>query len=279
MNTMNETRKQHGEPVVSLDSVSRLYGGPKNRVTALDDVSIGLEEGTFTAVMGPSGSGKTTLLHCAAGLDRPTAGTVRLDGTDLGSIKERRLTKLRRERIGFIFQSFNLLPALTVVDNVTLPLRLAGIRPKRAAVDEVLGRVGLGTRRDSRPGELSGGQQQRVAIARALITRPAVIFGDEPTGALDTRTASEVLSLLREAVEDAGQTIVMVTHDPVAAAHADRVLFLADGRLAGSLDRPTVEQVAAQMTHLGAWDDERAAARQAPRSAVRVTARGIGGQR
>ncbi|MFI6090814.1 ABC transporter ATP-binding protein [Streptomyces sp. NPDC051218] len=279
MNTMNETRKQHGEPVVSLDSVSRLYGGPKNRVTALDDVSIGLEEGTFTAVMGPSGSGKTTLLHCAAGLDRPTAGTVRLDGTDLGTLKERRLTKLRRERIGFIFQSFNLLPALTVVDNVTLPLRLAGIRPKRAAVDEVLGRVGLGTRRDSRPGELSGGQQQRVAIARALITRPAVIFGDEPTGALDTRTASEVLSLLREAVEDAGQTIVMVTHDPVAAAHADRVLFLADGRLAGSLDRPTVEQVAAQMTHLGAWDDERATARQAPRSAVRVTARGIGGQR
>ncbi|MFC8132305.1 ABC transporter ATP-binding protein [Streptomyces sp. NPDC057302] len=279
MNTMNETRKQHGEPVVSLDSVSRFYGVPKNRVTALDDVSISLEQGTFTAVMGPSGSGKTTLLHCAAGLDRPTAGTVRLDGTDLGSLKERRLTKLRRERIGFIFQSFNLLPALTVVDNVTLPLRLAGIRPKRAAVDDVLARVGLGTRRDSRPGELSGGQQQRVAIARALITRPAVIFGDEPTGALDTRTASEVLSLLREAVQDAGQTIVMVTHDPVAAAHADRVLFLADGRLAGSLDRPTVEQVAAQMTHLGAWDDERAAARQAPRSAVRVTARELGGRR
>ncbi|MGW7071769.1 ABC transporter ATP-binding protein [Streptomyces sp. NPDC054855] len=276
---MNETGKQQGKPVVSLDSVSRLYGGPKNRVTALDDVSIGLEQGTFTAVMGPSGSGKTTLLHCAAGLDRPTAGTVRLEGTDLGSLKERRLTKLRRERIGFIFQSFNLLPALTVVDNVTLPLRLAGIRPKRAAVDDVLGRVGLGTRRDSRPGELSGGQQQRVAIARALITRPAVIFGDEPTGALDTRTASEVLSLLREAVEDAGQTIVMVTHDPVAAAHADRVLFLADGRLAGSLDQPTVEQVAAQMTHLGAWDDERAAARQAPRSAVRLAARGVGGQR
>ncbi|WND32931.1 ABC transporter ATP-binding protein [Streptomyces sp. BB1-1-1] len=279
MNTMNETRKQRGEPVVSLDSVSRLYGGPKNRVTALDGVSVRLEQGTFTAVMGPSGSGKTTLLHCAAGLDSPTAGTVRLDGTDLGSLKERRLTKLRRERIGFIFQSFNLLPALTVVDNVTLPLRLAGIRPKRAAVDDVLGRVGLGARRNSRPGELSGGQQQRVAIARALITRPAVIFGDEPTGALDTRTAGEVLSLLREAVEDAGQTIVMVTHDPVAAAYADRVLFLADGRLAGSLDRPTVEQVAAQMTHLGAWDDERAAARQVPRSAVRVTARGLGGRR
>jgi putative ABC transport system ATP-binding protein len=222
-------------------------------VTALDDVSIGLNRGTFTAVMGPSGSGKSTFLHCAAGLDRPTSGSVVLDGVDLAPLGERELTKLRRERIGFIFQAFNLLPALSVVDNVTLPLRLAGSRPRKGAVDEVLERVGLGGRQRRRPAELSGGQQQRVAIARALITRPAVIFGDEPTGALDTYTAREVLILLREAVQQADQTIVMVSHDPVAAAHADRVLFLADGRIVGSLDRPTADQVAERMTQLGAW--------------------------
>ncbi|MEU1513104.1 ABC transporter ATP-binding protein [Streptomyces sp. NPDC005811] len=252
---MNGTQDPHAQPVVLLESVSRLYGGPKNRVTALDHVSISLERGTFTAVMGPSGSGKSTFLHCAAGLDQPTSGSVRLDGVDLASLREKALTKFRRKRIGFVFQAFNLLPALSVVDNVTLPLRLAGTRPKKAVVDEVLEQVGLSGKRHSRPGELSGGQQQRVAIARALVTQPAVIFGDEPTGALDTRTAAEVLTLLRQAVDVVGQTIVMVTHDPVAAAYADRVVFLADGRLIGTLGSPTVEQVTEQMQQLGTWSD------------------------
>jgi putative ABC transport system ATP-binding protein len=255
----NVTPGPYVQEVVRLESVHKAYGGSKNAVTALDGVSIGLNRGTFTAVMGPSGSGKSTFLHCAAGLDRPTSGSVLLDGVDLSPLNERELTKLRRERIGFIFQAFNLLPALSVLDNVTLPLRLAGSRPKKAAVDEVLERVGLGDRQSSRPGELSGGQQQRVAIARALITRPAVIFGDEPTGSLDTYTASEVLTLLREVVQQSDQTIVMVTHDPVAAAHADRVLFLADGRIVGSVDGPTADQVAERMTHLGAWGSRTAA--------------------
>jgi putative ABC transport system ATP-binding protein len=258
----NRTSGPPAQEVVRLESVRKTYGGSKNAVTALDEVSIGLNRGTFTAVMGPSGSGKSTFLHCAAGLDRPTSGSILLDGVDLAPLGERELTKLRRERIGFIFQAFNLLPALSVVDNVTLPLRLAGTRPKKGAVDEVLERVGLGDRQRSRPGELSGGQQQRVAIARALITRPAVIFGDEPTGALDTYTAREVLTLLREAVQQSGQTIVMVSHDPVAAAHADRVLFLADGRIVGSLDQPTADQVAERMTQLGAWGN-RSTAQQA----------------
>ncbi|WP_110945404.1 ABC transporter ATP-binding protein [Streptomyces avicenniae] len=241
--------------VVRLDDVRKVYGDARRPVAALDGVSVALRRGSFTAVMGPSGSGKSTFLHCAAGLDRPTSGAVHLDGVALGPLRERALTELRRERIGFVFQAFNLLPALSVTDNVTLPLRLAGRRPDRRAVREVLERVGLGHRRHSRPGELSGGQQQRVAVARALVTRPAVLFGDEPTGALDSTTAREVLGLLREAVEEAGQTVVMVTHDPVAAARADRVLFLADGRLAGSLDAPTADRVAARMTRLGAWRD------------------------
>ncbi|GGS43102.1 MULTISPECIES: ABC transporter ATP-binding protein [Streptomyces] len=249
------TQDPPAQPVVRLDSVSRLYGGSKNRVTALDNVSISLERGTFTAVMGPSGSGKSTFLHCAAGLDRPSSGSVHLDGVDIGSLREKALTTFRRERIGFVFQAFNLLPALSVVDNVTLPLRLAGARPKKAVVDQVLEQVGLSGKRRSRPGELSGGQQQRVALARALVTKPAVIFGDEPTGALDTRTAAEVLTLLRQSVDVVGQTIVMVTHDPVAAAYADRVVFLADGRLIGALERPTVEQITEQMQKLGTWGD------------------------
>ncbi|MCX5385384.1 ABC transporter ATP-binding protein [Streptomyces sp. NBC_00083] len=252
---------QYRQDVVRLESVRKVYGGSRNRVAALDGVTLGLPRGTFTAVMGPSGSGKSTFLHCAAGLDRPTSGTVSLDGVDLTPLKERELTKLRRERIGFIFQAFNLLPALSVLDNVGLPLRLAGHRPKKAAVEEVLERVGLADKRGSRPGELSGGQQQRVAIARALITKPAVIFGDEPTGALDTYAAREVLMLLREAVREAGQTMVMVTHDPVAASHADRVLFLADGQFVSHLDRPTADQVAERMTGLGAWGQDSAAVR------------------
>ncbi|MEV1023533.1 ABC transporter ATP-binding protein [Streptomyces sp. NPDC050264] len=252
---MDGTRDPQVEPVVRLEGVSRVYGGARNRVAALDGVSLGLGAGSFTAVMGPSGSGKSTFLHCAAGLDRPTSGTVRLDGVDLASLRERALTRFRRERIGFVFQAFNLLPALNVVDNVTLPLRLAGTRPARAVVDEVLEQVGLSGKRGSRPGELSGGQQQRVAIARALVTRPAVIYADEPTGALDTRTAAEVLTLLRQSVDAVGQTLVMVTHDPVAASYADRVVFLADGRLVGGLEQPTVQQVTARMQELGTWGD------------------------
>ncbi|GAA4538484.1 ABC transporter ATP-binding protein [Amycolatopsis samaneae] len=233
-----------------LEAVRKDYG---NGVAALDGVSLAFGRGEFTAVMGPSGSGKSTFLHCAAGLDRPSAGTVTLDGQNLGELSEARLTKLRRDRVGFVFQAFNLLPALTVEQNVLLPHQLAGRRPDRGLVDQILRRVGLAERRRHLPGQLSGGQQQRVAIARALITDPAVVFADEPTGALDTRTAAEVLALLRESVQASGQTVIMVTHDPVAASYADRVVFLADGRIAGELPRPTADAVAERMTHLGAW--------------------------
>ncbi|WP_443051194.1 ABC transporter ATP-binding protein [Streptomyces sp. JV185] len=204
--------------------------------------------GTFTAVMGPSGSGKSTLLHCAAGLDRPTSGTVEVGGVRLTGLSERRLTLLRRDRIGFVFQAFNLLPSLTAAQNVALPLRLAGRRPSRTEVRDALARVGLADRARHRPAELSGGQQQRVALARALITRPAVLFGDEPTGALDTATGRGVMEMLRELVDGEGQTVVMVTHDPVAAAYADRVVFLVDGRVADDLAGPGAERIAARMT-------------------------------
>jgi putative ABC transport system ATP-binding protein len=240
------------EHSVVLHDVRRVYGRGANAVTALDGITIKFAPGTFTAVMGPSGSGKSTFLHCAAGLDRPTSGSVFIDGRPLAGLSERKLTELRRERIGFVFQSFNLLPALTVWQNVCLPQELDGRRPNKAAVRQVLERVGLADRQKNRPGELSGGQQQRVAIARALVARPAVIFADEPTGALDTQTAADVLDLLREPVRSQGQTVVMVTHDPVAASYADQVVFLADGVLAGSLTAPTAEQVADRMTHLGA---------------------------
>nr|BCB14659.1 ABC transporter ATP-binding protein [Streptomyces spiroverticillatus] len=243
------------DDAVRLNSVRKVYGEDGNRVTALDGVTLGFQRGGFTAVMGPSGSGKSTMLQCAAGLDVPTAGTVLLGGEDLSGYDETALTKLRRERIGFIFQAFNLLPALTVLQNITLPLKLAGRRPERGLVAEVIERVGLTQRKDHRPAQLSGGQQQRVAIARALVTRPAVVFADEPTGALDTRTAREVLRLMRESVQSLGQTIVMVTHDPVAASYADRVVFLADGRFVGDIYHPTAEVVAERMTHLGAWAD------------------------
>ncbi len=220
---------------VELCSVTKRHGTGDRAVTALDDVSTSFAAATMTAVMGPSGSGKSTLLHCAAGLDRPTAGEVLIGGTDLDGLDENELTVLRRERVGFVFQEFNLVSALTAAQNVELPLRLAGRRP---AVDEVgaaLAAVGLGDRLGHRPSELSGGQQQRVAIARAMIARPAVLFADEPTGALDTRASRTVLRLLRDLVDSRGQTVVMVTHDPAAAACADRVLLLADGRLADEL--------------------------------------------
>jgi putative ABC transport system ATP-binding protein len=202
-------------------------------------------------VMGPSGSGKSTLLNVAAGLDRPTSGTVSLGDIDLTRLSERRLTLLRRERIGFVFQAFNLLPSLTVAQNIALPLRLDGRRPRRSTVREIAARVGLDKRLRNRPSELSGGQQQRVAIARALITRPEVVFADEPTGALDTHTGRDVLELLRELVDQDRHTVVMVTHDPVAAAYADQVVMLADGRVARTLNTPTVDEVAEQLAHLG----------------------------
>jgi len=236
---------------VALRDVRKVYGRGEGAVTALDGVSVELAPGSFTALMGPSGSGKSTFLNIAAGLDRPTSGTVGLGGTELAGLSERRLTILRRERIGFVFQAFNLLPSLTVAQNIGLPLRLDGHRPRRSAVRDVAARVGLDKRLRNRPSQLSGGQQQRVAIARALITRPDVLFADEPTGALDTRTGREVLTLLREVVDEDGRTVVMVTHDPVAAAYADQVILLADGRLAGMLDAPSADEVAEQLAHLG----------------------------
>ncbi|MEV6486643.1 ABC transporter ATP-binding protein [Streptomyces sp. NPDC051576] len=232
--------------VVRIRGLRRRYGD----VRALDGVDLDFGAGTFTAVMGPSGSGKSTLLQCAAGLERPDAGTVTVAGVELSGLGERRRTLLRRERIGFVFQSFNLLPSLTAAQNVVLPLRLAGRRPSRGAVREALERVGLAERAGHRPSQLSGGQQQRVALARALITRPAVLFGDEPTGALDTNTSRQVLTLLRELVDIEGQTTVMVTHDPVAASYADRVVFLVDGRVGGELLAPSAAEVAARLTTL-----------------------------
>ncbi|MFD9329015.1 ABC transporter ATP-binding protein [Streptomyces sp. NPDC060065] len=231
---------------VRIRSLRRDYGA----VAALDGVDLDFDAGTFTAVMGPSGSGKSTLLQCAAGLERPSSGTVAVDGVELAGLSERRRTLLRRERIGFVFQSFNLLPSLTAAQNVALPLRLAGRRPARGAVREALARVGLADRAGHRPSQLSGGQQQRVALARALITRPSVLFGDEPTGALDTGTSREVLSLLRELVDREGQTTVMVTHDPVAASYADRVVFLVDGRVSGELAARSAEEIAGHMAGL-----------------------------
>jgi putative ABC transport system ATP-binding protein len=239
---------------VRLEGVRKVYGRGDGAVVALDEVSAGFDRGSFTAVMGPSGSGKSTFLHMAAGLDRPTAGTVRLGDVALGDLGETRLTELRRERVGFVFQAFNLLPALTVAQNIELPLRLSrgrADRADRAWRQQVVERVGLAERLRHRPAQLSGGQQQRVAIARALVTRPEVVFADEPTGALDTRTGREILALLRHIVDDVGQTVVMVTHDPVAAAHADRVVFLADGRLAGGLEAPDADAVAERLAHLG----------------------------
>jgi putative ABC transport system ATP-binding protein len=239
-------------PAVELDGVTRTYGAGEGAVTALDGVSLRLRPGSFTAIMGPSGSGKTTLMQCAAGLDRPSAGSVHLAGSDLGRLSERALAILRRDHVGFVFQSFNLMPSLTAAQNVELPLRLAGRRPPRRAVLAALDRVGLADRAGHRPAQLSGGQQQRVAIARALMARPDVIFADEPTGALDTRSGRAVLSLLRDTVDQDGRTLVMVTHDPNAAAWADETVFLADGRIVGTLERPGADQIAERLSAMGA---------------------------
>jgi putative ABC transport system ATP-binding protein len=239
-------------PAVALRDVRKVHGKGDGAVVALAGVSVELERGSFTAIMGPSGSGKSTFLNVAAGLDRPTSGTVALGDTELAQLSERRLTIVRRQRIGFVFQAYNLLPSLTVAQNIGLPLRLDGRRLRRSGIREVAVRVGLENRLRHRPSQLSGGQQQRVAIARALVTRPEVVFADEPTGALDRRTGRDVLALLREVVDADGHTVVMVTHDPVAAAHADRVILLADGQLAGTLDAPDADEVAERLAHLGA---------------------------
>jgi putative ABC transport system ATP-binding protein len=232
---------------VTLEAVSKRYRTSAGTVAALHDVSSGFPRGELTAVMGPSGSGKTTLLQCAAGLDRPSAGRVRLGDTDLGGLRERELDRVRRARIGFVFQAYNLLPMLSVRDNVTLPLRMAGRRVRSGEVAAVLDAVGLAGLGGRRPAELSGGQQQRVAIARSLVTRPEVLFADEPTGSLDTATGRQVLDLLRAAVDRYGQTVILVTHDPSAAGRADSVLFLVDGRLHSTLRRPTPAEVAARI--------------------------------
>ena len=234
---------------VGLDKV---YGRGDTAVHALDGVSVDFPAAGFTAVMGPSGSGKSTLMHCMAALDRPTGGQVLLGDTDVTSLSDKQLTLLRRDRIGFVFQAFNLLPQLTARENVLLPVRLAGGQPDQAWYDEVIATVGLADRMTHRPAELSGGQQQRVAVARALVSRPDIVFADEPTGNLDSASGEEVLSFLRRSVDEHDQTVVMVTHDPLAAAYADRVVFLADGRVVDDMPAPTAERVLDRMKALSA---------------------------
>jgi putative ABC transport system ATP-binding protein len=228
---------------VSATDVSRRYGREDSAVDALAGVSLDVPVGQFTAVMGPSGSGKSTLMHILAGLDQPTEGTVTIAGLEISSMSDGELTRLRRRHIGFVFQLFNLLPMLTAEENIVLPLSIAGEKPDRAWVEELLETVGVADRRTHRPSELSGGQQQRVSIARALVTEPTVLFADEPTGNLDSSTSRDVLALLRSSVDELGQTIVMVTHDPQAAAQADRILFLADGRIVKEIPASTAAQV------------------------------------
>ena len=240
----HEQETQPAGVVVARD-LSRRYGAGDTAVDALKGVSLAIPRGHLTAVMGPSGSGKSTLMHILAGLDKPSSGSVEIDGVELTTLKDNDLTKLRRRHIGFVFQFFNLLPMLTAEENIVLPLTIAGEKPDRAWLEQLLGSVGLQDRRKHRPSELSGGQQQRVAIARALISRPTVLFADEPTGNLDSASSAEILELVRRSVDELGQTTVMVTHDAVAATIADRVLFLADGQIAKSLPRPSQAQVIA----------------------------------
>jgi putative ABC transport system ATP-binding protein len=237
--------------LVRVEAATKVYGSGDTVVRALDDVTLALPAGRFTAIMGPSGSGKSTLLHCLAGLDSLTSGRVLLGDVDISRLNDKQLTRLRRDRIGFVFQAYNLVPTLTALENITLPSTLAGRRPDPTWLDTVVDTIGLRNRLGHRPSELSGGQQQRVAVARALAGRPQVIFGDEPTGNLDSRSGSEVLGFLRQAVDMMGQTVVMVTHDPVAASYADSVVYLADGRVMAVMDDPTADRVLDQMKRLG----------------------------
>ncbi|MFD9033792.1 ABC transporter ATP-binding protein [Streptomyces sp. NPDC059567] len=227
--------------------LSKVYGQGETQVVALDQVTVDFRQGEFTAIMGPSGSGKSTLMHCVAGLDSFSSGSVRLGDTELGTLKDKQLTQLRRDKIGFIFQAFNLLPTLTALENITLPMDIAGRKPDKQWVEKVIDMIGLSGRLSHRPTQLSGGQQQRVAVARALASRPEIIFGDEPTGNLDSRSGAEVLGFLRNSVRELGQTVVMVTHDPVAASYADRVIFLADGRIVDEMIAPTADGVLDRM--------------------------------
>ena len=233
------------------EAVTKIYGSGETQVTALDHVDVAFERGHFTAIMGPSGSGKSTLMHCVAGLDTITSGRIWIGDVELGSLNDRQLTRLRRDAVGFVFQAFNLVPTLTAGENITLPMDLAGRAADRAWVDTVITTVGLGDRLSHRPSELSGGQQQRVAVARALASRPEIIFADEPTGNLDSRSGTEVLTFMRRAVDEFGQTIVMVTHDPKAASYADRIVFLADGRIVDEMAAPTVDSIIDRMKRLG----------------------------
>ncbi|GIG58711.1 ABC transporter ATP-binding protein [Longispora fulva] len=235
---------------VAAIGLSKQYGTGEAAVVALDNVTLEFGAGQFTAIMGPSGSGKSTLMHCLAGLDRPSAGTVRIGDADVTRLDDKRLTLLRRDHVGFVFQKFNLLPALSAAENIMLPISIAGGKADAKWFAQVVAAVGIADRLGHRPSELSGGQQQRVAVARALITKPLVIFADEPTGNLDSRSGAEVLRLLREAVDTLGQTVIMVTHDPMAASAADRVVFLADGRLMTELYRPTPERILDVMGNL-----------------------------
>ncbi|MEU8539932.1 ABC transporter ATP-binding protein [Streptomyces sp. NPDC048717] len=227
--------------------LTKVYGHGETQVVALDRVSVDFRQGEFTAIMGPSGSGKSTLMHCVAGLDSFSSGSVRIGDTELGSLKDKQLTQLRRDKIGFIFQAFNLLPTLTALENITLPMDIAGRKPDKEWVQRVIDMIGLSGRLSHRPSQLSGGQQQRVAVARALASKPEIIFGDEPTGNLDSRSGAEVLGFLRNSVRELGQTVVMVTHDPVAASYSDRVVFLADGRIVDEMLHPTADGVLDRM--------------------------------
>ncbi len=237
-------------PAARAVGAKKYYGEGDTEVRALDDVDVEFERGKFTAIMGPSGSGKSTLMHCQAGLDTLTGGQVFIGDTDLSALSERDLTLLRRDSVGFVFQAFNLVPTLSALENITLPMDLAGVTPDQEWLDEVITTVGLADRTNHRPNELSGGQQQRVAVSRALASRPEIIFADEPTGNLDSTTGTEILAFMKQAVDNLGQTIVMVTHDPLAAAYADRVIFLADGKVVDELLDPDVEQVLDQMKKL-----------------------------
>jgi putative ABC transport system ATP-binding protein len=235
----------------SAISATKVYGSGDGAVYALRDVSVDFYEGQFTAIMGPSGSGKSTLMHCIAGLDELTSGSAIIDGTDLSTLKDKSLTELRREKIGFVFQSFNLVPTLTANENIRLPLMLGNNKGDEAWIQKVIDTVHLQDRLTHRPSELSGGQQQRVAVARALASQPRIIFADEPTGNLDSITGAEILTFMRKAVDDLGQTIVMVTHDPVAAAYADRIIFLADGHIVNEMTEPTADRVLDLMKSIG----------------------------
>ncbi len=238
---------------IRLDAVVKKYGTGSSAVMALRGIDLTLMRGSFTAIMGPSGSGKSTFLHTAAGLDTPTSGSVWIGDTDISRMSANRLSEFRREHVGFVFQAYNLLPALTIEQNITLPLMLAGKAVDKSWYEHLIGSIGLGELRNRRPAELSGGQQQRVAIARALIARPDAVFADEPTGALDSQTGRQVLDLLGQMTRDLGQTVVMVTHDPAVASRADRVIFLADGAFVGYQDAASTQQIIDRMTELGEW--------------------------